>query len=42
MEVPTVALAGCCVVLMVGVAALMTTGSAAVPLLTALLLASPL
>ncbi len=42
MEVPTVALAGCWLVLMVGVAALMTTGSEAVPLLTALLLLSPL
>ena len=41
-EVPTVAVAGCWVVLIAGVAGVMVTGSAAVPLLTVSLLLSPL
>ena len=41
-EVPTVALAGCWLVLIVGVAEVMVTGSRAVPLVTAALLLSPL
>ena len=41
-EVPTVALAGCWLVLIVGLAGLMVTGSAAVPLVTESLLLSPL
>ena len=39
---PTVALAGCWLVLIAGVAGLMVTGSAAVPLVTEALLLSPL
>ena len=41
-EVPTVAVGGCWLVLIVGLAGVMVTGSAAVPLLTDLLLLSPL
>ena len=41
-EVPTVALAGCWLVLIAGVAGVMVTGSAAAPLVTELLLVSPL
>ena len=41
-EVPTMAMAGCWLVLIVGLAGVMVTGSAAVPLVTALLLLSPL
>ena len=41
-EVPTVAVAGCWLVLIVGLAGVMVTGSAAVPLLTDLLLELPL
>ena len=40
-EVPTVAVAGCWLVL-IGVAGVMVTGSAAVPLVTEALLLSPL
>jgi hypothetical protein len=42
MELPTTAEAGCCWVLMAGVAGVMVTGSRAVPLVTELLLLSPL
>ena len=41
-ELPTVAVAGCWLVLIVGLAGVMVTGSAAVPLLTEALLLSPL
>ena len=41
-EVPTVAVAGCWLVVIDGVAGVIVTGSAAVPLLTELLLLLPL
>ena len=41
-ELPTVALAGCWLVLIAGVAGVIVTGSQAVPLVTGLLLLSPL
>ena len=41
-ELPTVAVAGVWLVVIAGVAGLIVTGSAAVPLLTELLLLSPL
>ena len=41
-ELPTMALAGCWLVLIAGLAVVIITGSNAVPLVTALLLLSPL